>query len=113
MSARPPARRPSIPHPSLPVMALACWLTGLTLALPTTAHAQIVIDLDGVVGPIGGVQQKVLGAEWDGAEYFLSPAENYKDAQAAAHRIKVVKVETAEQAIQFGDAMTGSQIFCF
>lgn len=30
-------------------MALACWLTGLTLALPTTAHAQIVIDLDGVV----------------------------------------------------------------
>ena len=30
-------------------MALACWLTGLTLALPTTAHAQIVIDLDGVI----------------------------------------------------------------
>jgi PDZ domain-containing protein len=59
------------------------------------------INLDGTVGPIGGVQQKVFGAEFAGAEYFLSPPENYDDARAAARNIKVVKVETAEQAIQF------------
>jgi PDZ domain-containing protein len=59
------------------------------------------INLDGTVGPIGGVQQKVAGAEIAGAEYFLSPPENYEDARAVARHIQVVKVDTAEQAIQF------------
>jgi PDZ domain-containing protein len=59
------------------------------------------ISLDGTVGPIGGVQQKVAGAEIAGAEYFLSPPENYEDARAVARHIQVVKVDTAEQAIQF------------
>ncbi|MEJ2554993.1 MAG: PDZ domain-containing protein [Anaerolineae bacterium] len=59
------------------------------------------ISLDGTVGPIGGVQQKVAGAEIAGAEYFLSPPENYADARAVARHIQVVKVDTAEQAIQF------------
>jgi PDZ domain-containing protein len=59
------------------------------------------INLDGTVGPIGGVQQKVAGAEYAGAEYFLSPPENYDDARSVARQIKVVKVATAEEAIQF------------
>jgi PDZ domain-containing protein len=59
------------------------------------------INLDGSVGPIGGVQQKVAGAEFAGAEYFLSPAENYDDARTVARRITVVEVATAEEAIQF------------
>jgi PDZ domain-containing protein len=59
------------------------------------------ISLDGTVGPIGGVQQKVAGAEIAGAQYFLSPPENYEDARAAARNIQVVKVATAEQAIRF------------
>jgi PDZ domain-containing protein len=59
------------------------------------------INLDGTVGPIGGVQQKVAGAELAGAEYFLSPPQNYEDARSAARRIQVVKVATAEEAIRF------------
>ncbi|MFQ5343844.1 MAG: S16 family serine protease [Anaerolineae bacterium] len=59
------------------------------------------INLDGQVGPIGGVEQKVAGAEGAGAEYFLSPHENYKDARRVARRIKVVEVATAEEAIEF------------
>ena len=59
------------------------------------------INPDGTVGPIGGVAQKVVGAEVAGAEYFLSPPENYADAAAAASTIRVVKVTTAEEAIQF------------
>ncbi|MCB9105872.1 MAG: PDZ domain-containing protein [Anaerolineales bacterium] len=59
------------------------------------------INLDGSVGPIGGVQQKVVGAELAGAEYFLSPPENYDDAAAMARRLKVVKVATAQEAIEF------------
>ena len=38
------------------------------------------ISLDGTVGPIGGVQQKVAAAEQVGAVYFLCPADNYADA---------------------------------
>jgi PDZ domain-containing protein len=59
------------------------------------------INLDGTVGPIGGVQQKVAAAEGAGAQYFLSPPENYEDAVAVARNIKVIKVATAKQAIDF------------
>ena len=34
------------------------------------------IDDEGVVGPIGGIRQKLAGARSDGAEYFLAPADN-------------------------------------
>ncbi len=59
------------------------------------------IEADGSVGPIGGVKQKVAAAEAAGAEYFLSPVENYADAASVARQIKVVKIATAEQAVQF------------
>jgi Lon-like protease len=59
------------------------------------------IDLEGNVGPIGGVQQKVAAAERAGAEYFFSPEGNYDDALAAATHIKVIKVTTAQEAINF------------
>jgi PDZ domain-containing protein len=59
------------------------------------------IDLEGNVGPIGGVQQKVVAAERAGAEYFLSPTENYPDALAVATRITVIEVATAQDAINF------------
>lgn len=59
------------------------------------------INMDGSVGPIGGVKQKVAAAEAAGAEYFLSPVENYADAASAARYIKVIKIATAEQAVEF------------
>jgi PDZ domain-containing protein len=59
------------------------------------------INLDGTVGPIGGVQQKVVAAELAGAHYFLVPTGNYADAKAAAHGIQVVEIKTAAQAVQF------------
>ncbi|WP_108250318.1 YlbL family protein [Planctomonas deserti] len=34
------------------------------------------IDAQGVVGPIGGIRQKLYGAERAGADYFLAPARN-------------------------------------
>ena len=59
------------------------------------------IDLDGNVGEIGGVQQKVVAAERTGAQYFLVPSANYADAQAVAKNITVVEVNTAQDAINF------------
>lgn len=59
------------------------------------------IDMDGIVGPIDGVEQKVIASERQGAEYFLAPAENYKDAVKAARTIKVVKMHTVDEALKF------------
>jgi PDZ domain-containing protein len=59
------------------------------------------INLDGGVGPIGGVRQKVAAAERAGATYFLSPPENYPDALAVARRIQVIEISSAEEAITF------------
>ena len=57
------------------------------------------IDLDGNVGPIGGVEQKVVAAERAGAKYFLVPADNYQDALKAAKNIQVIRVTSAQEAI--------------
>lgn len=37
------------------------------------------IDAAGEVGPIGGIRQKLYGAERAGAEYFLAPEENCEE----------------------------------
>ncbi len=59
------------------------------------------INPDGTVGPIGGVEQKVAAAEAAGAEYFLSPADNYPAALSVARHIKVIEIATAQQAVDF------------
>lgn len=59
------------------------------------------INLDGTVGPIGGVKQKIFAAEAVGATYFLCPVDNYADAVSVAKSLKVIKVATVQQAIDF------------
>jgi Lon-like protease len=57
------------------------------------------IDADGGVGPIGGIQQKMIGARRSGAAWFLAPAGNC--AEVVGHvpnGLRVVKVGTLEQA---------------
>jgi PDZ domain-containing protein len=59
------------------------------------------INPDGSVGPIGGVEQKVVAAELAGATYFLSPPQNYAAARSVARHIQVVKIASIGQAIEF------------
>ncbi|NLM53234.1 MAG: PDZ domain-containing protein [Firmicutes bacterium] len=59
------------------------------------------INLQEEVGPIGGVRQKVRAAEKAGAEYFFVPQKNYQEAKTAARTIKLVPVETLDDALQF------------
>jgi Lon-like protease len=59
------------------------------------------VDLDGRVGPIGGVRMKVIGAEEAGAEVFLVPNENLAEARGAAEPIELVPVGTVEEARTF------------
>ncbi len=57
------------------------------------------IDADGAVGPIGGIQQKMIGARDAGAEVFLAPADNC--SEVVGHEpdgLVVVRIETLAQA---------------
>jgi PDZ domain-containing protein len=59
------------------------------------------INLDGKVGAVGGIPQKVVAAERAGAHYFLCPSRNYPDAQKHAERMQVIKVDNIQDAIDF------------
>lgn len=55
---------------------------------------------DGTVGPIGGIVHKVAAAKQGGAELFLSPAENCKEAVSRdTGNMVVAKVSTLDDAI--------------
>jgi len=58
------------------------------------------IDLDGDVGPVGGVDSKVVAAREAGASVFLVPAGEVALAQSAAgDDIEIIPVATVEEAI--------------
>jgi PDZ domain-containing protein len=58
------------------------------------------IDGLGVVGPIGGIQQKILGAVRNGATVFLAPAANCADAKSIAPQsLTLVRVERLRDAV--------------
>lgn len=62
------------------------------------------ITPDGVIGPIGGVQQKIAGAAKADASVFLVPAANCAEAiDGDTKDLTLVKVETLDGAI---DALT-------
>lgn len=60
-----------------------------------------VIDLDGGVHPVGGIEHKVFAAERAGAEIFLLPRANLADARGVAEHIDLVPVDRIEQALEF------------
>ena len=63
------------------------------------------IDANGNVGEIGGVKYKVLGASKEKADIFFCPKENYEEAINTKNKynlkLKIVKVETLEEAINY------------
>jgi Lon-like protease len=58
------------------------------------------VDGFGVVGPIGGIQQKIAAAVKAGASVFFAPASECPDAKAAAPRsLTLIKVSTLHGAV--------------
>lgn len=60
------------------------------------------IDALGKVGEIGGIQQKLVGAQDDGARLFLVPAANCADALGGHYdpdKMRLVKVTTLQEAL--------------
>lgn len=58
------------------------------------------IAMDGTVGPIGGIGQKIAGADNAGASVFLVPAANCAEAREAQSKdLTLVRVGTLKSAI--------------
>jgi Lon-like protease len=67
------------------------------------------MDPQGRVGPIGGVRQKVVGAEAAGAEIILVPSANYQEALTARTQgIRIVGVGTIDDALTFLQSLPAS-----
>lgn len=96
---------PSIGGPSAGMMfttAIYDTLTPGALTGGKSIAGTGTIDVDGKVGPIGGIQQKLAAAEAAGAKLFLAPAGNCAevvDSGWADHEMRVVRVDTFDQAI--------------
>jgi PDZ domain-containing protein len=59
------------------------------------------IELDGSVGSVGGIKQKVFGVRKANADVFLVPAgENAAEARRYAGTLRVIPVETFQQALR-------------
>jgi Lon-like protease len=61
------------------------------------------ITEDGTVGPIGGIQQKILAAAGSGAELFLVPPGNCESALSVGlddEEMRLVKAPTMHSAVE-------------
>lgn len=75
------------------------------------------ISVDGSVGPIGGIAQKMVGAKESGSTFFLAPADNC--SEVVGHEpdgMQVYAVATLHEAVQAVEAIasgdTGSLSSC-
>jgi Lon-like protease len=69
------------------------------------------IDPNGTVGPIGGIEQKIVAADKAGAEIFFAPNEkgaknsNYRDAVKTAKEIqtkmKIIPIDTFDEGVAY------------
>jgi len=68
------------------------------------------IEASGKVDPIGGIQQKMVGARNAGATVFLTPASNCADTKGAVPPgLRLVKVSTLTQAVTYLEAIRAGQ----
>ncbi|RUT46945.1 PDZ domain-containing protein [Paenibacillus anaericanus] len=63
------------------------------------------MSVDGTVGPIGGVQFKIVASDREHAEIFFVPESNYNDAKAKAEAIgskmTLVPVKNVDDALKY------------
>lgn len=59
------------------------------------------INLDGKIGRIDGVKYKVMAAKKAGADLFIVPVENYDTAAKYAAGLKLLKVKTIDDIINY------------
>ena len=58
------------------------------------------IEIDGSVGPVGGIKQKIIAAKRAGAELILVPVANFEEAQPLeTDKTSIVAVDSFDEAL--------------
>ena len=65
------------------------------------------ITARGIVGPIGGINEKIMSARKVGATVFFTPVDNAEEISNVPEGIKVVTVATLAQAISYLERSKG------
>lgn len=68
------------------------------------------IQPDGTIGPVGGVAQKAITAERNGATALIVPVDEAKDARAHAGHLRVFSVRTINDALAALHKLGGATI---
>lgn len=68
------------------------------------------IQPDGRVGPVGGVQQKAITAKTNDVQLMLVPSSEVKDARRGAGKVRVVGVDTLDDALRALARVGGAQV---
>lgn len=58
------------------------------------------IDIDGRIGAIGGIENKLIGASRIGATIFLAPISNCDDIEHVPDGLQVIPVSTLKEAVE-------------
>jgi PDZ domain-containing protein len=68
------------------------------------------ITASGRVGPIGGIQQKLYGAQGNGADYFLAPASNCDEVVGhVPEGLRVFRVASLDRAVAAVEAIAAGR----
>jgi PDZ domain-containing protein len=83
-------------------------LTGRKLPHDRRVAVTGALDIDGNVLPIGGAEQKAIGAAESGAQVFLVPTENLAEARKGAPKsLEVIPVKSFSDALAQLDKLRG------
>ena len=59
------------------------------------------INLDGTIGQIDGVEQKIIAAQKAGVDLFFVPKENFSEAEKYAKNLKLVSVNNIDDVLEY------------
>lgn len=88
-------------------LSIYCQITGIDLTKGLKIVGTGTINVDGSVGIIGGIEQKIATAIFNKADVFLCPSENWDDGYKAYlntpghEKMKIFKVSTFEEALNY------------
>ena len=88
-------------------LSIYCQITGNDLTKGLKIVGTGTIDVNGNVGEIGGIEQKIATAIFNKANVFLCPSDNWDDGYKAYlntpghEKMKIFKVSTFEEALKY------------
>ncbi|MGM0602798.1 MAG: YlbL family protein [Bacillota bacterium] len=59
------------------------------------------INLDGTIGQIDGVEQKIIAAQKAGADLFIVPEDNFSEAEKYAESLQLISVKNIDDVLEY------------